>query len=444
MRPTENQERAVILHRSSAGLEAASRGYEIILHEMHVDFALSHVAPGNSIRIRSQQKLPLNQWTHVAATYDGSSRVEGLKLYLNGSLAPVELISRHLYKDITYRKEWGDFDPAKVQNNIHPTVEMTFGSRYLDMGSRNLGVDEWQVYPLTLTAGEVTALHSGKLPADDADGYQRYLRDQDSRYQQALGELYQARTAEDDFVSTAHELMVMEERPQPRETFVLMRGQFDQPGEKVTPDTPSSIWPVPAEFPKNRLGLAQWFIDERNPLVARVQVNRLWQMCFGKGLVSTPEDFGIQGRLPTHPELLDWLACDFREHGWDVKRLLRNIVLSSTYQQTSMPRDAQSLSADPDNSLLSRGPRMRLTAEMLRDLALQAADMITPEPGGEPVHTYLPDNLYPDSGIQEIYVQTHGPALWKRSIYLYRKRTLPLPFLTTFEASPREYCRVRR
>ncbi len=444
LRPTENQERAVIMHRSVAGLEAASRGYEIILHEMHVDFALSHVAPGNSIRIRSQEKLPLNQWTHVVATYDGSSRVEGLKLYLNGSLATVEIISKHLYKDITYREEWGDFDPAKVQNNVHTTVEMTLGNRYQDMGARDLGVDEWQVFPLTLTAGEVTALHSGKLPADDADGYQRYLRDQDATYQQALGQLHQARTAEDDFVSKAHELMVMEEREQPRETFVLLRGQFDQRGDKVTPSMPSSIWEAPAEFPKNRLGLAQWFIDERNPLVARVQVNRLWQMCFGKGLVSTPEDFGIQGRLPTHPELLDWLACDFREHGWDVKRLLRSIVLSSTYQQTSMPQDAKSLGLDPDNSLLSRGPRVRLTAEMMRDLALQAATMITQEPGGEPVHTYLPENLYPDSGIQETYQQDHGPALWKRSIYLYRKRTLPLPFLTTFDASTREYCRVRR
>ena len=290
-----------------AGLEAASRGYEIIIDHMQLDFALSHVAPGNSIRIRTESKLKLNEWTHVVATYDGSSSVEGLKLYLNGALASVKIISNHLYKDITYRQEWGDFDPSKVQNNVRTSVDLTLGNRYNDMGARDMGMDEFKVFPVTLTAAEVTALHSGKLPENDADEYQRFLRDQDPEYQQALHKLHAARVAEDDFVSKAHELMVMRERDQPRETFILNRGQWDQPGEKVTAATPVGIWAVPADFPKNRLGLAQWFTDARNPLVARVAVNRLWQVFFGKGLVETPEDFGIQGRLP-HPPSAAGLA----------------------------------------------------------------------------------------------------------------------------------------
>ena len=444
LNPTVDQERAVILHRSVAGLEAASRGYEIILDHMYVDFALSHVAPGNSIRIRTNTKLPLNKWTHLVATYDGSSRVEGLKLYLDGQLAEVQIISNHLYKDITYREEWGDFDPSKVQNNVHTTVELTLGTRYNDMGAKGLGVDELKVFPLTLTAAEAEELHTGKLPNEEASAFQRYLRDSDQEYQKALEVLHAARKAEDDFVSKAHELMVMSEMETPRETFVLNRGQFDQRGQKVSPATPASLWEMPEDFPKNRLGLAKWYTDPRNPLVARVAVNRIWQMFFGKGLVSTPEDFGIQGQLPSHPGLLDWLACDFRDHGWDVKRLCRNIVFSSTYRQNSLPANPKALELDPDNRLLSRGPRHRLSAEMLRDLALHAAKMITEEGGGEPVHSYLPENLYPDSGIQEFYKQDHGAGLWKRSLYLYRKRTLPLPFLTTFDASTREYCRVRR
>ena len=444
IKPAVDQERAVILHRSVAGLEAASRGYEIILNHMRPEFSLSHVAPGNSIRIRAAVPLPLNQWTHLTATYDGSSRGEGLHLYLNGKPASAEIISNHLYKDITYRKEWGDFDPSKVQNNVRPTVEMTLGNRYNDMGAKDLAVDEMKVFTQELTPAEVMELHGGTLPKDDASAYQRYLRDLDPEYQAAATALHATRQAEDDFVSDAQEMMVMEERESPRETFVLARGQFDQPTEKVTASAPTALWPVPADFPQNRLGLARWYVDARNPLTARVAVNRLWQMFFGRGLVSTPEDFGIQGSLPSHPELLDWLACDFRDHGWDVKRFCKAIALSSTYRQSSSARQKASLEKDPENLWMARGPKHRLSAEILRDLALQAAAMLNREPGGPPVHTYLPENLYPDSGIQEMYTQDHGDKLWKRSLYLYRKRTLPLPFLTTFDAPTREFCRVRR
>jgi hypothetical protein len=283
-----------------------------------------------------------------------------------------------------------------------------------------------------------------RRPICIAASFQRYLRDVDKPYGDALEALHAARVAEDDFVSKAREIMVMQEREKPRDTFIMNRGKWDEPTEKVAAATPREIWAMPEEFPKNRLGLAQWYVDARNPLVSRVAVNRLWQQFFGKGLVATPEDFGIQGRLPSHPELLDWLAVRFRETGWDVKRFSRELVLSSTYRQSSQPLTKQSYEIDPGNRLLSRGPRVRLSAEMLRDHALQAADLLNPEMGGKPVKTYQPANLYNDSGVQAGYNQDHGNVLWKRSVYLYRKRTLPLPFLTTFDASTREFCRVKR
>jgi hypothetical protein len=441
LRPEVKQERAIILHRSNGGLEAASRGYEILLTEMHPEVALSHVAPGNSLRIRGRQPLPLGKWTHVAATYDGSSRTGGLVLWINGVRQEPEVLSDHLYKDIDYRAEWGDFDSDKVQNNVDNEVSFMLGGRYNDMGPKQMGYDEVRIYHQVLTAAEIQELHAGKRPTDETSAFQRYVRDVDEPCRTAYAALKAARDAENEFSAKAHEIMVMEERSSPRETFVLARGKFDALGEKVTPTTPASIFAMPDDFPKNRLGLAKWYVDPRNPLVARVQVNRLWQMLFGKGLVATQEDFGIQGRLPTHPALLDWLAVEFRESGWDIQKLLRGLVLSSVYRQSS---HGPSEATDAENLLLARGPKFRLSAEMLRDHALKAAGMLNPEMGGEPVKAYQPEGFYKDSGVQATYHPTHGEALWKRSVYLYRKRTAPLPFLTVFDASTREYCRVRR
>lgn len=236
----------------------------------------------------------------------------------------------------------------------------------------------------------------------------------------------------------------MREMEPRRATHVLVRGRFNQRAEEVGPGTPAALPPMPADAPRNRLGLAQWYVDAGNPLTARVAVNRIWQIFFGRGLVETSEDFGIQGEPPSHPELLDWLACDFREHGWDVKRLCRMIALSGTYRQSSTPLDRATLERDPRNRLLARGPRHRLAAEQIRDAALAVSGLLVARAGGPPAKPYQPEGLYEDSGVQARYFQDHGPGLWRRSLYTVRKRTLPMPNMLVFDSPTREFCRVRR
>ncbi len=439
------QDRAVLFHRTINGLESAYRGYEVVINRgMHLEFALSHVGPGNAIRVQSSFPLSAAKWNHVAVTYDGSSRAEGMELYINGVRnQDRRILENFLTKDIVFRPEWGDFDPQKTQGNTD-NLAMTLGNRSQDKGGAGWGYDDLHVFSCVLTAPEVRKLHCGEFPDTPEAELTRYLREHDATWETAYKALETARTAEDAYAAKLPEIMVMRERTTPRETFVSPRGQFDQKGEKVTPNTPTSLGVFPEEFPKNRLGLAKWYVDQRNPLTARVAVNRLWQMLFGKGLVSTQEDFGIQGSLPTHPALLDGLAAEFRDSGWDVKRLLRKLANTRSYRQTSIPISQKLLTEDPENILLGRGPRARLQAEVLRDHALASADLLNKEMGGRSVKPYQPDRLYEDGGVQLKYNPDKGEMIWKRSVYLFRKRTMPLPFLTNFDASTREYCRVRR
>ncbi len=245
--------------------------------------------------------------------------------------------------------------------------------------------------------------------------------------------------------------MVMQEMEKPRDTFVLTRGEYNKPGEKVEPNVPAFLPPLSIGSPRNRLGLARWLADPRNPLTARVMVNRYWQMYFGAGLVKTAEDFGSQGELPSHPELLDWLAAQFIESGWDVKAMQRKIVTSATYRQSSAVT-AQVLERDPDNRLLSRGPRLRLQAEFIRDQALFVSGLLDGRIGGASVSPYQPPGLWEElmsrtDGARwsaQIYQQSHGADLYRRAMYTFWKRTSPPPSLTTLDAPDRETCTVRR
>jgi hypothetical protein len=235
----------------------------------------------------------------------------------------------------------------------------------------------------------------------------------------------------------------MGDLPAARPTHVLKRGAYDTPGERVEPGTPDSLLPMDAELPRNRLGLARWLIDRRNPLTSRVVVNRSWQMFFGRGLVVTAEDFGSQGALPTHPELLDWLASWFMDSGWDLKALHRLLVLSATYRQSSYA-SAALLARDPDNKWLARGPKGRLTAEMLRDQALACAGLLTRPIGGPSVKPYQPEGLWEEKSAAWKYEPDRGAALYRRSLYTYWKRTSPHPMMMTFDAAERNTCVVRR
>ncbi|MBS1857066.1 MAG: PSD1 domain-containing protein [Acidobacteria bacterium] len=240
--------------------------------------------------------------------------------------------------------------------------------------------------------------------------------------------------------------MVMHETSAPRDTFVLMRGSYDKPGEKVTAAVPAFLPPLPAGAPANRLGLALWLTAPDHPLTARVAVNRYWQAYFGTGIVKTAEDFGSQGEPPSHPELLDWLATEFIRTGWDVKAMQRLIVTSATYRQQSRTTAALR-ERDPENRLLARGPRLRLTAEMIRDQALAVSGLLNDKMGGPPVKPYQPDGLWEQlSAFQgrKLFERSKGPDLWRRSVYSYWKRTVPPPSMTIFDAPTREFCIVRR
>ena len=239
----------------------------------------------------------------------------------------------------------------------------------------------------------------------------------------------------------------MKEMETPRKTYLLARGVWDAPLEQVFPGTPKEVMHFDEGLPSNRLGLARWITDKRNPLFSRVTVNRYWKMYFGEGLVRTVDDFGNQGSLPTHPELLDWLARDFANSGWDLKALQKKIVMSATYRQSS-DADAAERENDPENQLLARGPSYRLSAEMIRDNALAASGLLVKKVGGPSVKPYQPAGLWEEKGVFSHYLltyqQDHGDELYRRSLYTFWRRTSPPPSMTVFDAGSRYVCTVER
>ncbi|HXJ76995.1 MAG TPA: DUF1553 domain-containing protein, partial [Candidatus Dormibacteraeota bacterium] len=238
---------------------------------------------------------------------------------------------------------------------------------------------------------------------------------------------------------------VAKEMDKPRETFMLMRGEYDKKGDKVTPGLPAFLPPFPSGAPTNRLGLARWLVDPNHPLTARVTVNRFWQQYFGVGLVKTAEDFGVQGENPSHPQLLDWLATEFIRTGWDVKEIQRLIVTSATYRQSSKA-PPQLRGRDPENRLLARGPRFRVDAEVVRDSALAIGGLLVEKPGGHAVKPYEPPGLWEAVSFNnsQKYVPDKGEGRHRRSLYTYWKRQSPPPNMLLFDAPTREYCVVRR
>lgn len=243
------------------------------------------------------------------------------------------------------------------------------------------------------------------------------------------------------------QVSVMKDMDTARKTYVLTRGEYDQHAEEVQPATPHAIMAFSPELSKNRLGLSKWLFDEKNPLPARVFVNRIWQEIFGRGIVKSSNDFGMQGDLPTHPKLLDWLAVDFREHGWDIKRLVKQIYMSATYRQSSVITP-EKLKADPQNIYLSYAPRIRMNAEMVRDMVLASSGLLRPIIGGPSVKPYQPPGLWElatsGRGLLSTYKQDHGDKLYRRGMYTFIKRTVPPPSMIIFDASNRDQCEVKR
>lgn len=437
LKPMVKQDRAVVFHFSRAWTDSGSRGYELVLDQGRPFFGLIHFWPGNASAVRAKDALPTNEWTRLTVTYDGSSRAGGIVLYRNGHPLATEVVRDHLYKDIHHRSEWGDGEAGGIR--------LTLAGRFRDNGFKDGLLDEFHIYDTCLTSDEVARLSAdpGSGTRNPESTFASYLARVDEPYRAALAALKQARDAENDLVAPVREIMTMRDRPERRVTHVLKRGAYDAPADTVEPGTPDRIFPFPENVPRNRLGLARWMTDPKNPLTARVAVNRVWKLHFGRGLVTTVEDFGAQGRLPSHPELLDWLAGEFIRSGWDRKALHKLILMSATYRQTSAAPPGL-LARDPDNVLLARGPKHRLGAEVIRDQALAASGLLVRKIGGPSVKPYQPAGVWEESGTGKSYTQDKGEKLYRRSLYTFWRRTAPPPSMLTFDATSREVCTAKR
>lgn len=420
MQTPDRKARAVVFSRSKAWTDAASRGYELLLEDGRLNAALVHYEPGNALRVRTKEEFPIGTWHHVALTYDGSSRAAGLRLYVDGESVALEVVRDKLTREIT----GGGSDTIVI------------GERMRDSGFKNGLVDDFRLYDQTLSPAAVKSLASEATTfTPDPD---HFLTHHDAPARELQAKLSAKRKELGALVEKIPEIMVMEEyEGETRKTHLLERGSYLNPGEIMVPATPAFLPAMPAEAPKNRLGLARWTTSPDNPLTARVTVNRYWQRLFLNGLVATAEDFGSQGRLPTHPELLDWLARDFVNHGWDLRHLLKTIVLSATYRQSSDVASGELAAIDPENTLLYRYPAPRLTAEMLRDNALAASGLLVGKVGGPSVKPYDIEFSFKPS------TPDKGEGLYRRSVYTYMRQTAPSPLMTTLNASKRDVCQVK-
>ncbi|GAA4412633.1 DUF1553 domain-containing protein [Nibrella viscosa] len=437
--------RGPVFSRSN-GLDNGNRGIECLMQkDGTLSINLNHSHPDNAIDLRTVQKFPVRQWTHLTITYDGSGSAKGTNLYLNGRLVPVRVFADNLKKSMLY-------GPGHT-NGFGLFENFRLGGKFRDSMADFL-VDELEIYCRAITPLEIAGLYQQKDLAREwlkqpsiTAGQQNLLRAYyvsavNPQYAKAAQEAAAWRAQETSVYDGCDEVMIMKERRYARKTHLLKRGVYDAPGEPVQPDTPAEFGPMPSNLPRNRLGLAQWLLRPDNPLFSRVMVNRFWQQYFGQGLVKSSDDFGNQGNLPTHPELLDYLAVHFRESGWNVKALQKLIVLSTTYRQSSVA-DARKREADPDNSLLSHGPSYRLSAEIIRDGALAASGLLVRKIGGPSVYPYQPFGVWESLSTLK-YRQQHGDSLYRRSMYTIWKRTAPHPAMLTFDAPERHFCTVKR
>ncbi|MES2706842.1 MAG: DUF1553 domain-containing protein [Verrucomicrobiota bacterium] len=430
LKPAALAPRQVIVHRCAAEQDAASQGWELLLNDGHPVFSLIHFWPGDAIRVRAKKALPAGSWSQVAVTYDGSSRAAGVTLYADGEKLEVEIIRDHLTRTLG-------------------GASLAVGGRFRDTGFRDGAVDDLLLYDVILTPAEIKELAGKKVEVPAQDVVAAWIRDEDAPSREAAAALAALRKQENDLVNSQPQIMAMEEMKPRRASVVRVRGAYDSPGETVNPGVPASLPPLPASAsadpskPADRLALARWMTDPQNPLTARVYVNRMWQMLFGQGLVVTTNDFGMQGKLPTHPELLDWLARDFEDHGWDIRRLCRMMVMSGTYRRSSTATPEQR-ERDPGNALLARFSRYRLPAELVRDRALAASGLLVSTFGGPSVKPYQPAGLWEESGTGATYDQGKGDALYRRSLYTFIKRTVPPANMLTFDSQSREVCAVKR
>ncbi len=419
------------------------RGWDFWIEGRRIGTHIIHNWPDNAIKVVSNRQLPANKWTHVTVTYDGSRQALGLKIYFNG----VEETRRNVTAD-------------KLSGTIRTPVPLYVGQRHKASPATGVAVQDLRIYSKRLSP-EVVLVQSKaktfadiiKKPAAERDAktleelFQWWLRTQDLPSIEFADHVAQLEKEETQLRARGTIAHIMQEKTDPAMAFILNRGEYDQRLDQVKPATLAILPPFPEGVPRNRLTFAKWLLQPDQPLTSRVTVNRFWQEVFGTGIVKTSGDFGIMGELPSHPELLDWLALDFMQNNWDVKRFFRQIALSATYRQAAVITPMKQ-ERDPENRYLSRGPRFRMDAEMVRDYALAASGALVRRIGGPSLKPYQPEGVWevvgmPGSTTRD-YRQDTGDGLYRRSLYTFIKRMAPPPSMEIFNAPNREFCVVRR
>ena len=393
---------------------------------------------GKSIRAQAPYHKPVKAgtWNHLTFTYDGSRREDGYTFYLNGVRMPIE------------RGSYGAQDSAiapELKESVRNTAPLTIGASAAGEKGLDGSVAGFRIFNRVISEEE--ARLASAWPSNQALKLY-YLMYRDAAYQKLLAEFDRASLEHREIELRSNTAMVLEERTDSKATaHLLFRGMYDQPRELLEAATPSFLPPMAPDLPRNRLGLARWIVDRSNPLFARVTVNRFWQELFGAGLLESADDFGAQAPPPSHPELLDWLAVEFRESGWDVKRLMTLMVTSAAYRQ-SAEISQEKLGRDPKNVLLARGPRFRLDGEVVRDSALAASGLLVTKLGGPPVKPYQPEGVWEITSMVSSntrnYTQDAGESLYRRSLYTLWKRQAPPASMDIFDGPTREVCVVRR
>ena len=420
---------------------AAFQGWDFWLQRRQIGMHIISAWPEKGLKVVAKAQVPADRWVHVAVSYDGSSKASGVKVYYDGEPQATNV------------------ENDKLSGSIRTAVPFRIGQR----SSSDLfqgGLHDLRIYRRELNPAEIRKLaqQSRLIELVMKDAATRSQKETDELYAFWLGEfdstsqmlntsLAALQREQSDIQARGTIAHVMAEKDTPAMAYILFRGEYDQRRDEVKPDTPAIFPAFPADLPRNRLGFARWLLLPDHPLTARVTVNRFWQEVFGTGIVKSAGDFGVSGQLPSHPELLDWLAIDFRESGWDVKRLFKMIVMSATYRQAALITP-EKRERDPENRLLARGPRFRMDAEMVRDYALSASGLLVNTIGGPSVKPYQPDGVWEAIAMNvsntRSYVRDSGNNLYRRSLYTFVKRMAPPASLELFNAPNRELCIVQR
>lgn len=444
VRPANQSASAAIVARMD---EAAShRGWDLWQNGQSYAVHLIDRWPENAIKVITRDAVVKpGQWQHVMVTYDGSGKASGIRIYVDGKPQPHRADRDQLADDASIRTS----TPLRIGQRSGGAVFDGGGVQDLRMFARGLADDEIRSLAEGPAIREILATPPEKrTPQQDDRLFEIYLSSDDPEYPELVETVARLEGEFQAIRDRSPVTHIQRERDEyPPKTHILIRGEYDQLGEEVIAATPATLHPLPEDAPNNRLGLARWLIDPANPLTARVTVNRFWQQLFGRGLVETSEDFGVMGTPPSHPELLDWLALEFQEDGWDVKRFFKRVLSSATYRQAAIVTPDK-LERDRENIWLSRGPRFRMDAEMLRDSALAVSGLLSSKMFGPGVKPYQPEAIWDIVGLPggntRDYVQDQGEDVYRRTLYSFWKRMAPPPSLETFNATSREVCTVRR